>query len=56
MKLRLKALEEKAAKENLILTESQVQALENAKAEKVAHGEIETLFWLSWKPRYLLCR
>lgn len=44
MKLRLKALEEKAAKENFILTESQVQALKNAKAEKVAHGEIETLF------------
>jgi len=35
MKLRLKALEEKAAKENFILTESQVQALENAKEENL---------------------
>lgn len=39
---RLKALEEKAAKENLIFTESQLQALERAKGEKEAHGEIET--------------
>lgn len=44
MKLRLKALEEKASKENMILTESQVQALEKAKVEKIAHGEIDTLF------------
>ena len=41
-KKRLKKLEEKASKENLILTESQLQALERAKEEKTAHGEIET--------------
>jgi len=41
-KKRLKALEEKAAKENLIFTEAQLQALEKAQVEKEVHGEIET--------------
>lgn len=39
---RLKALEAKAAAENLIFTESQLQALEKARVEKEATGEIET--------------
>jgi len=42
MDLRLKRLEKHAAETGAVLTESQVQALEDAKNEKEAHGEIET--------------
>lgn len=40
--LRLKRLEKWAAENTNVLTETQVQALEVAKEEKEAHGEIET--------------
>ena len=40
--LRLKRLEKWSAENSAILTESQVQALEQAKEEKQAHGEIES--------------
>jgi hypothetical protein len=54
---RLKALEAKVAQEGLILTEDQLRALEKAKQEKEAHGEIfGRTPGLPGCARHLLCR
>ena len=50
---RLKALSAKVEQEGIILDENQVAALEKAKEEKQAHGEIET-YYRFLSPRILI--
>ena len=47
----MKALEEKVAKEGLVLTEAQVQALEKKKHDDEACGEIDTAIPGIWGHR-----
>jgi len=48
---RLKSLSDKVSKENIILSDSQVVALERARPSKASHGAIETFY-----PGYLVAQ